>query len=302
MMVDIILASVIERHRREDGIISAYVDSVESIGGGDHLLMKLFAGTDTHLNLWEVGSDGCGYILDMIRGDLGDKDFAAEMMFDSPEHEIDAGLERDIETSHPHISDRQLLGPGIATADEEWDYTATRAHDISISHDAEFHGVITLDIVGGSEELIAGELGSAIKIDGCASLVGGKSHDMLHTSGECCIDHILSAMNIGLDTLLGVVLGSVDLLDGGGMDYDIDALASANQTLAVAHIADKESQLRILIVRILLLEFELLEFIARIYDNSLHIGITAEDHLHELLTKRAGATRDQNRLIIKHIA
>jgi hypothetical protein len=46
------------------------------------------------------------------------------------------------------------------------------------------------------------------------------------------------------------------------MDYHVYTLAGADQTLAVAHVADEEPQLRILIVRIFLFELELFEFIA----------------------------------------
>ena len=85
---------------------------------------------------------------------------------------------------------------------------------------------------------------------------------MLHACGQGGVDDVLGAVDIGLDALLGVILGRVDLLDGGGVYYHVDALACTFQALAVADVADEEPQLRVPVVRVFLLELKLLELVA----------------------------------------
>ena len=112
--------------------------------------------------------------------------------------------------------------------------------------------------------------------------------------------HVLRSVDIGLDAFLGVILGGIHLLDGGGMDNHVDALTGALQTLAVAYIADEKPQLRILVIRIFLLEFELFELIAGINHYALHPRIAAKYCLNKLFSERTGPAGDQYRLIVQH--
>ena len=293
MVRDIVLARVLERHRGEDGVIVADVDGVERVGGGDHFLVEFLAGAYADLHLRQRGGDGRGHVGDVVGGNLRDEDLAAEMVADRPEHEVDARFERDVESRHAHVGDGQLGGSGVAAGDEEGDHAAARAHHVAVSHHAELHRVVALDVVGGREEFVAGELGCAVEVDRGAGLVGREGHDVLHARGEGGVDDVLGAVHIGLDAFLGIVFGGVDLLDGRGVDDHVDALAGADQTFAVAHVADEESQLGILVVGVFLLELELLEFVARVNHDALHVGIPAQDDLDEFLAERACAARDE---------
>ena len=53
-------------------------------------------------------------------------------------------------------------------------------------------------------------------------------------------DDVLGTENIGLDRLYGEVLASRDLLQGGGMENDIDAAERSSDGMKVPDIADPE--------------------------------------------------------------
>ncbi len=300
MMTDIVLAGMLERYRRQDCVILAYVDCVEGIGRGDHLLMQFLAGTYAHLHLRYAGGDGRGHVLDVVRRNLRDEDLAAEMMLDGPEHTVYTGLQRDVEARHAHVGDWDALRAAVALADEEGDHAAARTHHVAVAHHGEAYRAVTLDIVGGGEEFVARQLGGSVKIDRGARLVGGERHHMPDSGLERGVYHVLRSVDVGLDALLRVVLGCVHLLDGGGVDDYVDALAGALQALAVADIPYEEPQLRILVVRIFLLEFELFELIAGIDHYALHPRIAAKYGLNKLFSERTGSTGDQYRFIVQH--
>ncbi|MCU0793104.1 MAG: hypothetical protein MUE42_09715, partial [Opitutaceae bacterium] len=69
-------------------------------------------------------------------------------------------------------------------------------------------------------------------------LVGGEGDDAADLGVEAGVDEVLGAEDVGLDALEGVVFGGGDLLEGGGVDDDVDALESAAEALLVADIAD----------------------------------------------------------------
>ena len=131
-------------------------------------------------------------------------------------------------------------------------------------------------------------------VDRGAGLVGGEGHHVAHAGLEGGVDHVLGAVDIGLDALLRVIFGGVYLLDGGGVDDHVDALAGPAQAFAVAHVADEEAQLRIFVVGIFLFQLKLFELVARIDHDPFHVGISAKDRLNKFFTERTGASGDQN--------
>lgn len=83
----------------------------------------------------------------------------------------------------------------------------------------------------------------------------------------------------------GLVLGGIDLLDRRGMDNHIDPFACPAQTVAVAHVADEEAQLRVTLARIFLFQFKLLQLIARVYHNPLDLRITLKYCFYEFFAE-----------------
>jgi hypothetical protein len=89
------------------------------------------------------------------------------------------------------------------------------------------------------------QLGRAVEVDGAGGLVGRQRHDPLHAGVDGGVDDVLRAADVGLDVLERVVLGRVDLLEGGGVDDVVDVVERAIQTGPIADVADEEAQARV---------------------------------------------------------
>ena len=105
------------------------------------------------------------------------------------------------------------------------------------------------------------------------------------------------------DGLDGVVLACRHLLEGGGVDDVVDARARAAQPGLVAHVADEESQLGVVVGAGLLAERdkfvahdELLVLVARVDDDLL--GVVVLEHVAgERVPERPGSSGDEYCLV-----
>jgi hypothetical protein len=105
-----------------------------------------------------------------------------------------------------------------------------------------------------------------------------------------------------VDALRGIVLGGRHLLQGRGVDHDVDAAQGQGQALAIAHVAEEEAQLGVgRLVELLAqldLHVALLQFVAGIDDHL--AGASAAQHgLDEAPAERAGAAGDQDDLAVQ---
>jgi hypothetical protein len=102
-----------------------------------------------------------------------------------------------------------------------------------------------------------------------------------------------------MDRLKGVVLGGGHLLEGGGVDDDIDAVEGLVQAFGVADVAEEVAHAAMGLDGKALGHLELLELVAREDDQPPRL-VALEDELHHPLSKRAGAAGDQDALGVQH--
>ena len=197
------------------------------------------------------------------------------------------------EAGHARIGDRQLAA--LAAFLEERHHAAARADDVAVAHHGEARAALASQVVGRDEQLVRAQFGGAVEIDRADRLVGGERNHSLDALVQAGVDDVLGADDVGLDAFNRVVFGGGHLLEGGRVNHDIDALESAFETVAVAHVADEEAQLT---VREALRHLVLLELVARIDDDA-GGPMLGEQPAHECLAERAGAAGHQYRSAIE---
>lgn len=294
VVLDVVLVRVPIYYGGEDGIVAAQVDRAQGVGGGDHLLMELLSGTDAYLLHGEVGGDGLGDIGDLVGGDLRDEELSTEVVAECPHHQIDTFLEGDVEARHPHVGDGEFRGAFVAQLDEQGDDRSPRTHHIAIADHRETEVTGTLDVVGGNEELVAGQLGGTIEVDWGTGLVGGQGHDILDVAVDGGVDDVDGTIDIGLDALTGVVFGGVHLFDGCSVDHHVHTFTGPLQALAIADVADEVTKHGIVLFRVFLLHVVLFQLTAGVDDDLLNVGVVAENGLHEFVTEGTCAAGNED--------
>ena len=182
---------------------------------------------------------------------------------------------------------------------KERHHRAARADYVAVAHHRKAQVARALHVVGRHEELIGAQLGGAVEVDGRGGLVGAQRHHVLHAAVEGGVDHVFGPENIGFDALHRVVFGGGHLLEGGGVNHNVDALAGAVQALAVAHIADEIADGRVLAGLKLLAHLVLLQLIAREHHQPLYLRKSFENGADELLAERAGAARNEDGFVVE---
>ena len=122
----------------------------------------------------------------------------------------------------------------------------------------------------------------------------------MHIGRERRFDHILCTVYIRFDAFLGIIFSCINLFDGGCVNNHIHTFASTYQTFEITNITNKVTHLRIFFFRILLFQFELLQFITRINNDFLYLWIITENSFHKLLTERTCSSGNQYGFVIKH--
>jgi len=133
---------------------------------------------------------------------------------------------------------------------------------------------------------------------GAAALSVQHNH-VFYTHVERGIDHVFGTEDIGLDALHRVVLRSRHLFESGCMDDDVDAFACSAETVAIAHIADKEANEWVIFFGIELAHFELLELVARVNYQTLDTREALGNGFNKFLSKRSGSSCDEDALAVQ---
>ena len=221
-------------------------------------------------------------------------------MADGIHHQCHTGFERDVEAGHAHIGNGELGSSAVALIDKEGNHGTAGAHHIAIANHGEADVLGTADVVGSSKELVRCELGGAVKVDRGTSLVGGECHYVLNTGSKGGFNHVLRTVHIGFNAFFRIVFSGIYLLDGSCMDNHIHSFASTRQAFEVANITDEVAHLRIVFLRILLLQLELFQLIARVNNDFLYLRIITKYGFHKLLAEGTCSSGNQYGFVIKH--
>jgi hypothetical protein len=170
------------------------------------------------------------------------------------------------------------------------DAPATADH-VAVAHDGE-PGIGRAGIgVAIDEELVADQLRRAIQVDRAARLVGRQRDDALDSAVNRGVDDVLRTVDIRLDRLEWVVLGGRHLLEGRGVDDEVDAMERAVKSVAIADVTDEEPQAPF--VGVALLHLELLQLVPTEDDDPSDVRLL-EDGAHEAFAKGARPARDED--------
>ena len=103
-------------------------------------------------------------------------------------------------------------------------------------------------------------------------------------------------MNVGLDAFEGIVFGRRNLFQGSRVNDDIDLAHGHFQTVAVAHIADEETQYFLFLRREVLGHVVLFGLVPAENDEPFR-PVARQNRLHEMPPKRSGSPGHENRLV-----
>ena len=110
------------------------------------------------------------------------------------------------------------------------------------------------------------------------------------------MNNVLSAVDVGLNTLHGIVFGRWHLFQRCGVDHVVHTVHRLDESIPVAHVTQEKSHAAL---RKILLHFELLELITGINDE-LPSLIALQNRLDVLLAEGTGAAGNQDRFVVEH--
>ncbi len=261
--------------------------------------MQLLAGTDTDGLDLTFRADGLGDIGDVVAGDLGHENLSAPHMFQCIEYEVYTLVQRDVEARHTLVGyGENALGPLLQ---EEGDHAASGAHHVAVANNGETDVVRAFEVVGRHEQLVRAQLRRTVEVDRACRFVGRKSHHTTDFSVYGTFDDVLSAQDVRLDGLERVVLRYGHMLESRSVHDGIYPLHRPIQTVFVTHVADEVADGRVLVVREDLRHLELLEFVARVDDETGDVRIGFEYAADERLAERTGAACDEDGPAVQHL-
>ena len=261
--------------------------------------MELLARTDADLTGRAAGQHGLRQILHVEGRDFADKGLAALCFRKGFDDELDTLFQTDPEASHAVIGNRKFRHALLDQALEERNDGSAASRHISVADDGEGDVLFARIGIGGNEQFVRNQLGSAVEVDRIHGLVRGKGHDLLHAAVQAGIDHVLRAVDIGLDGFRRIVLTGGHLLECSRVDYIVHVLQCALQTLLIAHIADKEPQLlRVILEEFIVRHHELLEFIPGI-NNDFPRAVILQHIFGEAFSERTRSAGNQNGPVIQ---
>ena len=283
-----------KRNGGENHEIPVELHGVDGVGGGDHLFVQLFSGTDADQGEPACRGDSLGHVGDAVAWDLGDEDLAPPHVGQGLEDQGDAIVEGDVEAGHALVGDGEdTFGPLLQ---EEGDDAAAAPHDVAVAHHGELDVALSLEVVGGDEKLVGTKLGGAVKVDGGGRLVGAERHHLAHPVVHGRFNEVLGAEDVGLYRLEGVVLAGGHLFEGRRVHDDIDPLQRAVQPILVAHVSDEIADLPKFLGRELLGHLGLFQLIAGKYHHAGDFRVLQQDGFDEFLSKGTGATGNEQGL------
>jgi hypothetical protein len=133
--------------------------------------------------------------------------------------------------------------------------------------------LVTTQVVGGNEKFIGAKFGGAVEVNRSSGFVGGEGYNLTDFHVDTGLDDILRSEDVGFDALKRVVFGHRNLFESGSVNHGVHAVQSVRKPVSVANVTNEKAQT---LIRELLGHFILLEFIPRVDDHPLDIGIPKE--------------------------
>jgi len=258
--------------------------------------MHLFPWTDANDFDLCIASDRLDELLHVHAGYLRHEDLASVHLLDATDHEPDSLLQRDPEAGHALVRDRKR--PSFPLFEKQGDDAAAAADHVAIADATETNLLRPGIGIALNHEFLGAQFCGAVQVDRVHRFVRAQGDDPLDPSVEGGFDHIPRAHDVRHDRFHGVVLAGRDLLEGRGMDDDIDAFHRSSDTVDVPYIADEVPDAWV--VKSVRPHLVLLQFISA--ENDQLSDRLLEDHLSELLPKRPRPSRDEHRPVLPELS
>ena len=185
--------------------------------------------------------------------------------------------------------------------DEQRNDRATAAHNVAVTSAADGCAATLSSYTGiGVDDMLHHSLGDTHGVDGVGCLIGGQADNTLDTSINSGVQHIISADDVGLDSLHGEELAGGNLLQSGSVENIVNTRHGIFDGLGIADITDVEldllSGVRVLGLK-LVAHIILFLFVTGEDADFLQIGI--QEVLQNGGTKRTSTTSDHKGCVIK---
>src|SRR5216684_6139181 len=258
----------------------------------DQHFVQLLSRTNPDILHLASGSDGLCQVQQSHAGNLGNKNLAAVHLLHAADHKLHALFQRQPESSHSRIGDRDLPAPALF--EKNRDHAAPAAHYVTVTRTAEARIFRARVSVGLHKHFFRAQLGGAVQIDRIHRLVGTERHNAAHALINGRINHVAAADDIGLDRFEWVVLASRHLLERRRVHDHRHARERPLQPLHVAHVSNEIPHAGMIEAR--RSHLMLLQLVPAEDHQSLRLVIAQHD-LHKLLPERSCSTRYQYRFL-----
>ena len=117
--------------------------------------------------------------------------------------------------------------------------TAARAHDVAVARAADDRAAaVGRDAGVGRDDVLHHGFGDAHGVDGVGGLVGGQAHDPLHPRVDGGVEHVVGALDVGLDRLHREEFAARHLLERRRVEDVVHPGHGVGHRARIAHVAD----------------------------------------------------------------
>ena len=229
-----------------DTEVVAHILAAQTLLAGHQSLEQLLAVTsadDVGAGVAEELLNSLGQVADGRSVGLLNEQVAGVAVLEGEHNQIHSLVQIHQEAGHVGVGDGDGVA-GLDLVDEQWNHTATAAHDVAVAGAADGGAAALGSHTGvGVDDVLHHGLGDAHGVDGIGGLVGGQADDTLHTCINGSVKDVVRADDVGLNGLHGEELAGGDLLQGSGVEDVVHAGHGVLDGLGVADIADIELDL-----------------------------------------------------------
>ena len=241
--------------------------------------------------------DGLGQVEDPHAGNLGDEDLAAAHPLDAAEHEADALVERQPEPRHAAVGHGDPAA-GPLRAEDRNDASPAAQH-VAVAGATEPGSAGGRIGVALHQQFFGAEFRGAVEVDRVDGLVGAQAEHLLDAAIDRRVDDVPRPVDVGLHRFAGIVLAGRDLLQGGGVDHDIDAAHRPPHAVDVADVAEEVAEAGMIEAageHLVLLQLVAAE------DDDLAGMVVAEEDFDALLAEGTGSAGNQDRTLLPKLS